>query len=77
MVSLKWKLNNYRNEPIHEIEPDSQTEDNKLVVPKEKGDGGRMVWEVGVSKCKLSRVKWINKGLLYSTENYSVSSEKP
>ena len=30
-----------------------------------------MEWEVGVSKCKLLYMEWINnKVLLYSTENY-------
>ena len=29
-----------------------------------------MEWEVGVSRCKLFYMEWINKVLLYSTENY-------
>ena len=30
-----------------------------------------MEWEVGVSRCKLLYIEWINnKVLLYSTENY-------
>ena len=30
-----------------------------------------MEWEVGVSRCKLLRIGWINnKVLLYGTENY-------
>ena len=34
------------------------------------GEGG-MVWEVGISRCKLLYTEWINdKVLLYSTENY-------
>ena len=33
--------------------------------------GGGMEWEVGVSRCKLFYIEWINnKVLLYSTENY-------
>ena len=41
----------------------------RLVVAK--GNGGRrwMQWEVGV-KSKVSYINWINKILLYSTENY-------
>ena len=36
-----------------------------------KGGGGGMEWEVGVSRCKLLYIEWINnKVLLYSTENY-------
>ena len=38
---------------------------------KGEGIGGRMEWEVGVSRCKLLYIEWINnKVLLYSTENY-------
>ena len=42
----------------------------RLVVAK--GNGGRrwMQWEVGVKRCKVSYINWINKILLYSTENY-------
>ena len=32
---------------------------------------GRMVWEFGISRCKLLYIEWINsKVLLYSTGNY-------
>ena len=32
---------------------------------------GGLVWEAGVSRCKLLYIEWINnKVLLYSTENY-------
>ena len=32
---------------------------------------GRESWEVGVSRCKLLYIEWINnKILLYSTDNY-------
>ena len=42
----------------------------RLVVAK--GDGGRrwMEWEVGVKRRKVLYINWINKILLYSTENY-------
>ena len=41
------------------------------MVAKEEGVGGGMEWEVGVSRCKLLYMEWINnKVLLYSTENY-------
>ena len=41
------------------------------MVAKGEGGGGRMDWEVGVSRCKLLYMEWINnKVLLYSTENY-------
>ena len=36
-----------------------------------EGFGRGMEWEVGVSRCKLLYIEWINnKVLLYSTENY-------
>jgi len=45
--------------------------ENKLVVSKgEEGRGGRF-WELGISRCKLLYIGWINnKGLLYCTGNY-------
>ena len=44
--------------------------ENTFVVAKGEGVGGGMEWEVGVSRCKLLYTEWINKVLLYSTENY-------
>ena len=44
--------------------------ENRLVIA-EGGRRGGMVWEVGVSKCKLLHIEWINnKVLLYSTGSY-------
>ena len=41
-----------------------------MVVAKGEGVGGGMEWEVGVSKCKLLYIEWINNKVLpYSTEN--------
>ena len=34
------------------------------------GWAGWCGWEVGVSRCKLLYMEWINKVLLYSTDNY-------
>ena len=46
--------------------------ENRLVVAKEEGVRGGMQWEVGVSRCKLLYIEWINnKVLLYSTGNYT------
>ena len=40
------------------------------MVPSGEGVGGGMECEVGVSRCKLLYIEWINnKVLLYSTEN--------
>ena len=37
----------------------------------ERGRGGGMDWEFGVSRCKLLHIEWIhNNVLLYSTGNY-------
>ena len=45
--------------------------ENRLVVAKVEGLGGRMGWEFVVSRYKLLYIEWINnKVLLYSTENY-------
>ena len=35
-------------------------------------DGRRMDWESGVGGYKLLHLEWINKALLYSTENYNL-----
>ena len=40
-------------------------------LPRGRGGGGGMVWEFGISRCKLLYIGWINnKVLLYSTGNY-------
>ena len=33
---------------------------NRLVINKEEGFGKRMEWEVGISRCKLLHIEWIN-----------------
>ena len=41
------------------------------MVAKGEGGGGGMAWEFGISRHKLSYIKWINnKVLLYSTGNF-------
>ena len=40
------------------------------MLPKEEGLGRGMEWGVGVGRCRLLYVEWINKVLLHSTENY-------
>ena len=46
--------------------------ENRLVVAKSGvGVGGKKDWEFGISRCKLSYIRWINnKVLLYSIGNY-------
>ena len=44
--------------------------ENRLL-PRGKGFGGGVDWEIGVSRCKLLYIGWTNnKILLYSTGNY-------
>ena len=40
------------------------------MVAKGEGIGGEIEWEVGVSRCELLYIEWINNVVLYSTENY-------
>ena len=50
---------------------EKQIQGHRLVVPKREGVGGRMKWEVGVSRCKQLYIEWTdNKVLLYSIGNY-------
>ena len=66
-----WNLKYSTNEPIYEIETDSQDIKNRLVVAKQEGGGGGMDKVFGVSRCQLLYLEWINnKVLLYSTGNY-------
>ena len=45
--------------------------ENRLVIAKGEGGGGRNDGEFGISRCKLLYIGWINiKVLLYSTGNY-------
>ena len=51
--------------------------ENRLDLAKGEEVGGAMVWELGISRCKLLYIEWIsNKVLLYSTENY-IQYDKP
>ena len=59
-----WNLKYDANEPIYETETLTDVE-NKLVVAKGEGVGGRMEWEAGVRRCKLLYMERItNKVLL-------------
>ena len=67
-ITYTWNLQYDTNELIYKTETDSQTE---RMVAKGEGGRGRMHWEFGISRCKLSYIEWINnKVLLYSTGNY-------
>ena len=48
--------------------------ENRLVVTTREGEGSRMDWEFGVSRCKLLHLEWISKDiLLYSAGNHTWS----
>ena len=55
-----WNLKYDTNEPFYEAETESQTEQNGGC---QEGGGG-VEWEVGVIRCKLSCVQWINNKVL-------------
>ena len=67
-----WNLKYDTNEHICETETDSQTQRADVWLPRGKGAGGGIEWELfGTSRCKLLCIEWIdNKVLLYSTGNY-------
>ena len=63
-----WNIKYDRNESICERESWIK---NTLVVAKGEEFGGGLECEVGVSRCELLCIEWINnKVLLYSTEDY-------
>ena len=65
-----WNIKYDTNESIYETETESWIE-NRLAVAKGEDFGGGVECEVGVSRCKLLYMEWINnKVLLYSTEDY-------
>ena len=44
--------------------------ENQPVIAKGEEGGSGMAWDLGISRCKLLYLEWINKKvLLYSTEN--------
>ena len=45
------------------------------MVAKGEKDEGKIVWEFGVSKCKLLHIEWVNKVILHSTGNCIQYSE--
>ena len=55
-----WNLKYATNETIYKTETDSWRDiENRLVVAKGEGDGGRMEGEVRVSRYKLLYIEWI------------------
>ena len=75
-ITYMWNLKYDTNELIYKTETESQTQKTNLWLPKEKGVGGGINQEFGISRYKLLYIKQINNNvLLYSTRNstqYSV-----
>ena len=69
MTSLNVCNLKYDNTNLSVKQSIADTE-HRLVFAKGMGAGGGMEWEVGVCRCKLLYMEWINKVPLYSTENY-------
>ena len=69
-ITYMWNLKYDTNEPTYVRNRLSDIE-SRPVVAKGEGGGGRMDWEVGISRCKLLQTGWVNsKVLLYSTGDY-------
>ena len=54
-----WNLKHDTDEFIYETNV-IMDRGNRLVIAKEEGFGKRMEWEVGISRCKLLYIEWIN-----------------
>ena len=65
-----WNLKDETNDPIDEIE--SETQRTGWWLPKQRGCEGGMEWKFGTSRCKLLYRGWLsNKVLLCSTGKYT------
>ena len=54
-----WNLKHDTDEPIYETDIITDR-GNRLVIANEEGFGKSMKWEVGISRCKLLYIEWIN-----------------
>ena len=52
------------NELIYETETDSQTQSTDWWLPKRGGGWGRDGLGVGISRCKLVYIEWVNSKVL-------------
>ena len=69
-ITYMRNLNHDTNEPVCGTETESQTQRRDCGC-RGKGAGRKMELEVGVRRCKLLYIGWINNKVLpYSTENY-------
>ena len=68
-ITFMWNLK--ENDTNELTETDSQTSKTDLWLPRGRGEWERMDWELGISRCKLLYIGWINnKVLLYDTGYY-------
>ena len=66
-----WNLKYDTNEASYKKWNRLMDTENRLDLAKREGIGGAMHWEVGVSRCKLLYIEWINnKFSLHSAGNY-------
>ena len=66
-----WNLECGKNESVYKTETDSGTSRTDVVVARVGRGLGRTEQDVGVSRCKLLYMEWINKKVLvFSTGNY-------
>ena len=67
MIPLNmWNLEYDKDELIYR----SRLTDMKKRFGVVNGKGGKLVWEFGVSRCKLQYIEWNNTVLVCSTGNY-------
>ena len=66
---LWWNLKDKTNEPIYNRNRLTNIE-NRLLFASGEVNGGGMDREVGISRYEVFYTQWINKVLLYSTENH-------
>ena len=64
-ITYMWNLKYDTNEPSYETETESWTRNRREVAKAGLGEGW-VEWEVGVSRCKLLFIEWINNRF-YST----------
>ena len=73
-ITYIWNLIYSINKPFHRKEIHGLGEQTCGC----QGEGSAMDWEFGVGRCKLLHLEWTsNEVLLYSSENYPISWERP
>ena len=71
LITYMWNLKYNTDEPVCETEADSQTYRKDWWLPRGRARGGRIDWGLGVGRCKLLYIRWVNsKVLLYSMGNF-------